>query len=131
MPVGYCPKCAKEVYMKREEINICLCIILAIFTAGFGLLIYMVIYLDKKEDRCIHCNSLCLPISPSNAQQVPRQVVYHSQSKNYSNSSQISGISKNDQNNDCSEIRYCHSCGNLLHDPDNARYCSFCGAELD
>jgi hypothetical protein len=51
MEKGYCPKCAKEVYMKREEIDICLCIILAIFTAGIGLLIYMVIYLDKKENR--------------------------------------------------------------------------------
>jgi len=133
MEKGYCPKCGKEVYMKREDIDICLCIILAIFTAGIGLLIYMVIYLDKKENRCVHCNSICIPISNNHSQpfrvkqEVPREVVYSQETRGTSNASQ--GISKEYEDNN--KVRYCYSCGSLLYDPEKAQFCNFCGSTLD
>ena len=56
-PTGYCPRCQQNVLLKREEIDTCLAIILLIFTAGIGLLIYLAIYYSKAEDRCIHCGA--------------------------------------------------------------------------
>ena len=56
MPM-YCPKCEMNVMTTREDFKIGLAIILAIFTGGIGLLIYMAIYLDKEKNRCIHCKT--------------------------------------------------------------------------
>lgn len=139
MEKGFCHKCGKEVYMKREDIDICLCIILAIFTAGIGLLIYMVIYLDKKENRCIHCNSICSPLmdvrsnpySQNAHQEIPKQIVYTKQMDRNSNYTHHSESNNGYEVNDYSEPKFCYNCGSHLHDAKNARFCIFCGAELD
>jgi hypothetical protein len=39
----YCPKCKMNVYTKKNDFNIGLAIILAIFTGGIGLLIYVAV----------------------------------------------------------------------------------------
>ena len=57
----YCSNCKTNVLTMREEIDICLVIILCIFTAGFGLLIYLAIYYDKKPIHCVHCKATCQP----------------------------------------------------------------------
>ena len=55
----FCPKCKKEVQTKREDIDWFLLIILAIFTAGFGVLIYLYFYFKKVENHCVWCESIC------------------------------------------------------------------------
>lgn len=57
VPMGYCPHCKKNVLLKRQDIDACLAIILLIFTAGIGLLIYLILYYSKKENRCVHCGT--------------------------------------------------------------------------
>ena len=52
---GYCGHCQQQVSAKREEIDICLAIILAIFTVGIGLAIYLAIWHSKPINRCVHC----------------------------------------------------------------------------
>ena len=43
-PSGWCPRCQQNVLLTREEIDTCLAVVLLIFTAGIGLLIYLAIY---------------------------------------------------------------------------------------
>ncbi|MHA2182435.1 MAG: hypothetical protein ACXAAH_13530 [Promethearchaeota archaeon] len=61
MSLMYCPKCKMNVETKKEDFRVGLAIILIIFTGGLGLLIYVAIYLDKNNNRCIHCSSVCSP----------------------------------------------------------------------
>lgn len=55
--VGFCNRCNQQVLLRRKEIDTCLAVILLIFTAGIGLLIYLALYYSKPEDRCIHCGT--------------------------------------------------------------------------
>jgi hypothetical protein len=57
-PIGFCSHCNQKVLLKRQDIDVCLAIILLIFTAGIGLLIYLIIYYSKKENQCIHCGTI-------------------------------------------------------------------------
>ncbi|MGV9171384.1 MAG: hypothetical protein ACOC44_00465 [Promethearchaeia archaeon] len=51
---AYCSKCERNVLLVREDIDLPLAIILLIFTAGFGLFIYLIIYYNREENRCVH-----------------------------------------------------------------------------
>ena len=55
----YCPYCKKEVFTKREDLNIPLIILLSIFTGGIGTLIYLLIWYNFEENRCVHCKGVC------------------------------------------------------------------------
>lgn len=117
MLIGYCPNCKENVSTKREDLNICLIIILCIFTGGIGAIIYLLIYYNLEPNRCIHCSSLCAP--------------YHRlthNSETHSNSD-ISQESTQPQENNPS---YCPSCGGQLsHDGSNRpKYCPYCGVKL-
>ncbi|MHA2325992.1 MAG: hypothetical protein ACXACB_11365, partial [Promethearchaeota archaeon] len=58
MTLMYCKKCNANVLVREEDFNIVLAVILAIFTGGLGLLIYVAIYLEKRR-KCVHCNTVC------------------------------------------------------------------------
>jgi hypothetical protein len=119
----YCPKCEKGVITKEEEFNVALAIILAIFTGGLGLLIYLAVYMDRKH-RCIHCNSVCKtqiienqPISGYQALSVSNQM--HNQ-KSILITQSVEGKAK-----------YCYNCGSELEQSENTKFCRLCGSTVD
>ena len=119
-PTGYCPRCKQDVLLKREDIDTCLAIILLIFTAGIGLLIYLAIYYSKAEDRCIHCGAKITTFqTPSpytyQTQPQPQPPLY---STPVNTSEEITG----------SRTNFCALCGEKL-DP-GIRFCPNCGSKI-
>jgi hypothetical protein len=113
-PTGYCPRCRQEVLLTREEINWGVAILLLCFTGGIGLIIYLVIYYSKAEDRCIHCNARVLSRAPQYSL-VNEPVV--------SISKQKSETIENEN------PKYCPFCGEQLESA-NVRFCSNCGTKV-
>ncbi|MFX0042178.1 MAG: zinc-ribbon domain-containing protein [Candidatus Hodarchaeota archaeon] len=72
-PTGYCPHCQQVVLLTREDIDICLAIILLIFTAGIGLIIYLAIYYSREEDKCVHCGTRIIALQTQPAGQISYQ----------------------------------------------------------
>jgi len=106
----YCPKCKDKVLTKREEINIPLLIILGIFTGGLGAIVYLVIFYNQEQNRCVHCNSICQKVSKN--PDVSRGINNLPQARNIYN--------------------FCPSCGNKLIQLDytESNFCSYCGGKL-
>jgi len=122
MTIGYCDKCGQNVLVKREDMDICLAIILTIFTAGIGLIIYLAIWYSKEENRCVHCGSV-VKTSQSLLSEVKNGNLYISQEarENGKNPYRIS----EDKKDNTSE-------GNIKRIVGiKAVYCPFCGTELD
>ena len=121
MSTMYCEKCHTNVLTKREDLDIGIIIILFIFTAGLGVLIYLVVYYDKKLNRCIHCNSICKPLlleDQSNKIIEP--------SKETFNYREINSTSDRDNN----ESKFCYNCGTKL-DERERKFCPFCGVSVE
>jgi hypothetical protein len=116
--IGYCNHCKQNVLLKREDIDICLAIILLLFTAGIGLVIYLIIYYNKPLNRCVHCNSIVSPplneLDSSKRSQYPE--VFNS------NSSSLDSHNKE-------PIRYCAYCGEPIKSA-NIQYCAHCGTKI-
>lgn len=124
MSLMYCPKCKINVETKKEDFRVGLAIILIIFTGGLGLLIYVAIYLDKAKNRCIHCDSECniqlvRNQSNSNYQLVSNTNQIHSQ-KAVLQTQLVEGPAK-----------YCFSCGVELDSREDAKFCRFCGTNIN
>ena len=119
----YCSKCEKSVITKEEEFNVALAIIVAIFTGGIGLLIYIAVYMDKKH-RCIHCNSVCKTHVVENQSISGYQVL--SAPNQMQNQKSILVTQSVDGN-----AKYCYSCGTELEQSENAKFCRLCGSILD
>ena len=125
MSLMYCPKCKMNVETKKEDFRVGLAIILVIFTGGLGLLIYAAIYLDKAKNRCLHCNSVC-----------SAQLVNNQSNSNYqliSNSNQITSQKAVAQTVQLIEgpVKYCFSCGVELDQREDAKFCRFCGTNIN
>jgi len=133
-PTGFCPNCKQNVLLVREEIDWPLAIILMCFTGGIGLIIYLIIYYGKNEDRCIHCHSqITKKVAPyaqltqqeaRNVQNPYRfQTETQKQQKNeYTVSESVEGV-KNIQPN------FCPFCGERLENKD-AQFCPHCGTKV-
>ena len=119
-PTGWCQRCQQNVLLKREEIDTCLAIVLLIFTAGIGLLIYLAIYYSKAEDRCIHCGgritALQTPSPYASQTQTPIQQPSYSTPVNTSEA--ITG----------SRANFCNLCGEKLD--QGIRFCPNCGSQI-
>jgi hypothetical protein len=118
-PTGYCSQCKQEVLLIREEINWGIAILLLCFTGGIGLIIYLVIYYSKPEDRCIHCNTRVLSRALQNS-----YTIESSQHK--------AVLSKQNQEVQMIENngpKYCLFCGEQLESP-NVRFCFNCGTKV-
>jgi hypothetical protein len=119
-PTGYCPRCQQNVLLKREEIDTCLAIVLLIFTAGIGLLIYLAIYYSRPEQHCIHCGALITTIQYT-AQQ-SSQPTYQQPTQTYLNAptspNQVTGANPN----------FCALCGEKLD--MGAKFCQNCGSQI-
>jgi len=72
IPHGYCPQCRQHVLLVREDIDWMLAILLICFSCGLGLIIYLIIYYGKPENRCVHCYTIVEPQAPSVYQQPPQ-----------------------------------------------------------
>lgn len=120
----YCPKCNMNVYAKKNEFNIGLAIILAIFTGGIGLLIYVAIYLDREhKPRCIHCDSICYDEKEDNQLGSNYQVI--STSHQIENPKVIIEPQQAEE-----KSKFCYNCGSELDRSANARFCAFCGSAI-
>ena len=118
----FCPKCNTNVYTKKNDFNIGLAIILAIFTGGIGLLIYVAVYLDKEhKPRCIHCDSVCYD-KKENIQSISNYQVV-STSNQVQNQELIVESQKTEEN-----AKFCYNCGSELDRNENAKFCAFCGS---
>ena len=125
MPMLYCPRCDTNVLATREDVDICLAIILLIFTAGIGLFVYLIYYYAQEENRCIHCRSTCLPqktdqeINLVNAVSNP----YHHNQETQQVQVIRTGTSEGEGS------KYCSNCGVKLNRQD-MNYCPFCGTNI-
>ena len=125
MASKYCPSCKMNVLTVREDIDMCLIIILCIFTAGIGVLIYLAIYYDKEPNRCVHCKSICQPISNiqnnSLLNSKPSQINKYQEAENY--------MEINANNADHS--KFCSNCGVKIGEREGLKFCAFCGTKLN
>ncbi|MFX1572224.1 MAG: hypothetical protein ACFFB0_05710 [Promethearchaeota archaeon] len=125
MSVMYCPHCKMNVFTKKEDFRIGLAILLAIFTGGLGLLIYVAIYLDKPQNRCTNCNHVC----------EPHQMITTQSSSNYqliSTSTQIQNqkpVVKTHMNEE--KVKFCYNCGVELDLREGAKFCPLCGSNTE
>lgn len=117
----YCEKCQTNVLTKREDLDIGIIILLFIFTAGFGILIYLIVYYDKKPNRCIHCNSICKPmlLDSQNNKMVVQVEDKREKMQNYVSINTINTTSK-----------FCYNCGTEL-DERERKFCPFCGVNVE
>jgi hypothetical protein len=92
-------------------------------TCGVGIIVYLIIYYSKPENRCIHCYSIVetrisepyeQPIQSSKLQ--TRENIYEISQK------PLQTIEKVERE------KFCPYCG--LNIPENARYCPGCGAKV-
>lgn len=124
MSLMYCPKCKTNVETKKEDFRVGLAIILIIFTGGLGLLIYVAIYLDKVKNRCIHCDSECIIHLVRNQSNSNYQLI--------SNTNQIASQKTVQVTQLVDEkVKYCFSCGVELDSRDDAKFCRFCGTNIN
>ena len=122
--VGYCSNCNQSVLLVREALNWPLIIILLIFTGGIGLIIYLIIYYNKPESRCIHCHTQISLKSELSAQS--SKLVQTDNQKTY-NSDINSDIKV--KANGTSKLKYCSYCGEPQLN-ELAKFCPHCGTRV-
>jgi hypothetical protein len=122
--VGYCPICKQNVLLVREALNWPLMIILLIFTGGIGLIIYLIIYYNKPESRCIHCHT---QISLKSYKSVQSSTYVQAENQKPQISDVNSDIKVNA--NEISKLKYCSYCGETLLN-ELAKFCAHCGSKV-
>jgi NADH pyrophosphatase NudC (nudix superfamily) len=120
---GYCPHCQQNVLLTRENIDWPLAIILLIFTAGIGLIIYLIIYFSKLENRCVHCNSIVHSINIQERSE-DKILLIKQNHQDLTRSNQLT-----ESNQEIKTSRYCPYCGEKMNEI-NAQFCSNCGTRL-
>ncbi len=134
MTTGFCSNCKQNVLLVREEIDWPVAIILLCFTGGIGLIIYLIIYYSKTEDRCVHCHSHIKTLTAPNAQLVQQkarnvQNPYHFQTE--TQKQQKTEYKANESIEDVKTIQpnFCPFCGERLDNKD-AKFCPHCGTKV-
>ena len=122
-PTGYCYHCKQNVLLAREDIDICLAIVLLIFTAGIGLIIYMVIYYGKEEDRCVHCGATCSQTFDSSGSQIAPQV--STQPHQQGRSLPVQEVVQEKKTG----FNFCPFCGDNF-DQEGVKFCPNCGSKV-
>ncbi|MFX1322923.1 MAG: hypothetical protein ACFFAQ_14900 [Promethearchaeota archaeon] len=130
-PTGYCPHCQQNVLLTREDIDICLAIILLIFTAGIGLIIYLAIYYSRKEDKCVHCGTRISPIQTQPA----GQISYQQQALENPYTYQTQPTQEYTTTSDVKEFKgenpfFCVYCGEKL-EFEGIKFCPNCGNKVE
>ena len=120
----YCPQCQKNVETKKEDFRIGLAILLIIFTGGFGLLIYVAVYLDKAKNRCIHCNNVCQTQIINDPPMPNYQVISSSgQSLKQQTILELQPVE--------GKAKFCYNCGVELNQSEEAKFCALCGSNVE
>jgi len=119
-PTGYCPRCQQITLLRRQDIDTCLAIILLIFTAGIGLIIYLIWYYSKEENTCVHCGTKVTAYQTSF--QYTQQPQPQLQSTQYSTPTDANVQSRGDQ------AKFCSLCGERLE--IGVKFCPNCGAQI-
>ena len=106
----YCPNCRRDVLCVRQRFNWALAVILALFTGGLLLLVYVAIYLSKEANLCAHCGTVCHPkmVTPQALSQVEIVEKHPAQDK----------------------AIFCTSCGCKLDDRSDVKFCALCGTSV-
>jgi len=132
MGSGYCPHCEKIVKTKREDFDVCLAIILAIFTGGIGLIIYLIIWYNKEENRCVHCGSIIQPMESkykqTNHQEEKQKNIPPFQNPHRITSSNIRKSSIEPDIITGEESKFCPYCGEIID--IETQFCPNCGSEI-
>jgi len=121
--VGYCPICKQNVLLVREALNWPLMIILLIF-GGIGLIIYLIIYYNKPESRCIHCHTQISLKSELSAQS--SKLVQTENQKTYNSDINSDIKVKADET---LNRKYCSYCGEPQLN-ELAKFCPHCGTKV-
>jgi hypothetical protein len=109
-----------NVDTKKMEFNVAIAVILAIFTGGIGLLIYVAIYLDReKRPRCLQCNSVCYP--RTNAQPASNYQVVSTANQALNQKAIVLTQTVDEK------PKFCYNCGTELNQHDSAKFCPLCG----
>ncbi len=103
--IGYCSTCQQNVLLTREKMNIILAIIL--FCTCVGFVIYLIIYLSKPENRCVHCG---MQITTSTISAQPTQQLDNQTQDNSGNYCPLCGVEL-----DIKNLEFCPNCGGNLH----------------
>ncbi len=122
--VGHCPNCNQNVLLVREALNWPLIIILLIFTGGIGLIIYLAIYYNKPESRCIHCHAQ-ISLKSEYGIQSSTYVQAENQKLHYSDSNSTLKVKADET----SKLKYCSYCGEPLLN-ELAKFCAHCGSKV-
>jgi DNA-directed RNA polymerase subunit RPC12/RpoP len=117
---SYCPRCQQKVLLTREKIDICLAVILLIFTGGIGLIIYLAIRYNKPKQHCIHCGTKVT------AFQNLTPYTYHSQAQ-IQNSSNVVPLKTSDEILGA-KPNFCAFCGEKIEIGTN--FCQNCGSKI-
>lgn len=117
----YCSNCRKEVATKREEINVALVILLAIFTGGLGLIIYFIIWSNKDKNRCVHSRTICQYRSSEQLSTEHYQVV-----NNYGQQQQLSLMEVRQDH-----ANFCPVCGTEVGERQQINFCAYCGSKIE
>lgn len=115
----YCPVCQEVVQAKREDINWAILVLLTIFTAGIGTLIYLSVWLKKPFDHCTTCNSLC---------NSSKGTTHKENSSNQDNSNQMISTDSRQAVKKDNMNQFCTNCGAELD--IKAQFCAYCGSNL-
>ncbi|TXT67311.1 MAG: hypothetical protein BAJALOKI1v1_120003 [Promethearchaeota archaeon] len=128
----YCSNCNKEVQVKREDINWAILVLLTIFTAGIGVLIYLSVYFRKPMNRCIHCNSLCYSTFNALASNKLRnsETIPAAGSSGQVLTTIKKTALKEDDSQSRKELKYCTNCGLEIDDRGKLNFCAYCGFQL-
>ncbi len=108
----------------REDIDWMLAFFLICFTCGCGLIIYLIIYYSKPENRCVHCYTTVIPEAPGYQQPPAQPYEVQTSQQNIYEVSQNQFIAPEKE----LKASYCPYCGERIE--ENARFCSGCGAKI-
>ena len=121
----YCQRCESNVLVAREDIDICLALILLIFTAGFGLIIYLIYYYSQDENRCVHCHNICLQ------HQTGQEISLTSPATNpYRHNRETQQVQLlQTVGDEDKHVKFCNNCGVKLN-RQGISFCPYCGSNV-
>lgn len=113
--------------LKRQEIDWMLALLLLCFTCGLGTLVYVLIYLSKPEDRCVHCNTIVEPQIPEFQSQPSQMSEAHTSPVQTSINNRQTHQTQHTESQSSKKEMFCPYCGEKI--ASNARFCPGCGAK--